>query len=83
MADDVASVSEAVRLEHRLTEMELALKANTKATEDMAGRVRDQNGRIGKLEKFQVQLLTLGIAASFLSPLIFGSVFFALTQVYE
>lgn len=79
--DDV--VAAAVSLEHRLTKMEQALVANTNATQDMAGRVREQNGRIGKLERFQAQLLVLGIAASFFSPLIFGSVFFVLTEIYK
>jgi len=80
---------EAVRLEHRLTKMEEAVVANTLATNNvalqaqtMARQVGIQNGRIGKLEKFQAQILVLGAVATFISPMVFGVIFFALSRIY-
>lgn len=56
--------------------------ANTDATVQMAERLRDQNGRIGKLERFSAQLLVLGLMASIVSPLIFGVILWALDRAY-
>jgi len=76
---------EAVRLEHRLTKLEEAVVANTLATSNVViqsqaivTQVKVQNGRIGKLEKFQAQLLVLAAAATFISP----TIFFLLTRRY-
>lgn len=86
MTDDV-SVAEAIRLEHRLTKIEEAIVANTVATEQVALHVAAQNGRItkneGRLtnqELFQARVLTLIGALGFVSPLVFGLVFFGLEK---
>ena len=76
-------VGQAVRLEHRLTEIESALRTSNEIIKGLLDRETDRNGRITKLERFQTQLLTLGITASFMSPLIFGLVFFGLERVFN
>ena len=50
LIDDVTAVNEAVRLENRLTMMEAAIVSNTDATVRLTEHVKEQNGRVGKLE---------------------------------
>ena len=83
------STNEAIRLEHRLTKIEEAIVANTIATEAVHARVIEQNGRVGRLESrvavhdvFRAQILVLIAAFGFLSPAIFGFVFFIVDKVY-
>lgn len=76
----------AIRLEHRLTKMEEALVANTLATDKLSARVADQNARVSQLEmfvtQFRAQAVVLGVAASIIAPLVFGTVFFILNRIY-
>ena len=67
-----------LRIEHRLTKVEEAIVANTAAVNTLSGHVEVQNGRVGKLEDFRVQIFAVIALFAFSAPF----VFFALNQVF-
>lgn len=67
-----------LRLEHRLTKLESAIIGNTAAVVDLAEKVKTQNDRVGKLERFQAQIVLAGAFLVGSGPF----VFFALDRIF-
>lgn len=60
-----------LRIEHRLTKVEQALISNTRAIVALDETVSRQNGRVGKLERFQAQVILIGVVLVGAGPFVF------------